>query len=68
MRPNEKARGGSIQSYVNAPFVDAGAIPTANTEPHAELNSHFYTHTSNQVPSTYTYNRKHFAFYICGFF
>lgn len=49
MRPNEKA---SIQSYVNAPFVDAGAIPAANTEPHAGLNSHLYTHTSNQVPST----------------
>lgn len=23
-------------------------------------------HTINPVPSTYTYNRKHFAFYICG--
>lgn len=67
MRPNEKAWGGSIQSYINAPFVDSGAIPTASTEPHAGLNSHFYTHTSNQVPPTYTYNRKHFAFYICGF-
>lgn len=41
MRPNEKA---SIQSYVNAPFVDAGAIPTANAEPHAGLNSHLSTH------------------------
>lgn len=67
MRPNEKAWGGSIQSYVNAPFVDAGAIPIASTEPHAGLSSHFYTHTSNQVPSTYTYNRKHFAFYILSF-
>lgn len=44
MRPNEKAWGGSVQSYVNAPFVDPGANSTANTEPHAGLSSHFYTH------------------------
>lgn len=37
MRPHKKARGGSIQSYVNAPFVDAGAIRTANTAPHAVI-------------------------------
>lgn len=61
MRPNEKARGSSVQSCVNAPFVDAGAVPTANAEPLAQLNSHFYTHISNRVPSTYTYNRKHFV-------
>lgn len=54
----KKAWGGSIQSYVNAPFVDTGAVPTASTQPHAGLISHFYTHTSNQVPSTYTYNKK----------
>lgn len=66
MGPNEKAQGGSIQNYINAPFVDVAAIPPASVEPHAGLSSHFYTRTSNRVPSTYTYNGKHFAFYICG--
>lgn len=35
-----------FRRYVNAPFVDAGAIPAANTEPHAGRHPHLYTHTS----------------------
>lgn len=46
MRPNERAQGGSIQTYINAPFVDAAAIPPAMAEPHREAHFPFlYTHT-----------------------
>lgn len=54
-------------SDINAPFVDTGAIPPANTEPHVGLNSHFLSTQLKIGSLTHTMeNTLHSTFVACS--